>query len=396
MNNKNNFQQGGFSPLWFTLVELIVVITILAILSTIGFVSYSSYLSWTRDWNRIAQLKSISEWLHLYSTNHSLPTPDTTSTSIMDNWTQIATQWYAWKNVLETITYSTEWVDPKDKTYFSYYLTKDKKYFQLMAFLEEEDNLQNTAVWVDYSTRYPTVFWNKLWILTTGTNEPIQVSLETIDIWSNLAEEYISHLKDWDSVSWNWTTFSILTNIAKVWGKFCSSDNLECIDPSTVVCWYNNLGDFVLVNEKLWSVDEYFVQCLADRTDWIKWEYLNPSNQVKKQFKISNTAWEPSWDWSKYNYVGIWWSNEYPAFTYCTDKWENWRLPTWAEMQSIVLSSWWSWYEWHTNLESIYGSTGYFSWTEYDSIYAMEGRFYFWNYTYNNKTSSLYIICVHD
>ena len=210
----------------FTLVELIVVITILAILSTIGFVSYSSYLAWTRDANRISQLKAISEWLKLYSTNHSLPTPDATSTSIMDWLTQIATQWYAWKNVLETITYSTEWVDPKDKTYFSYYLTKDKKYFQLMAFLEEEDNLQNQALWVDYSKRYPTVFWDKLWILTTIDNLPIQESTWSIDISDVWITELKSFLRDWEYVSWSWAILSLLKDIADVWGRgYCIEAN---------------------------------------------------------------------------------------------------------------------------------------------------------------------------
>ena len=131
----------------FTLVELIVVITILAVLSAIWFVAFSWYLAWTRDTNRISQLKSISDWLELYWTKHDLPIPEDKVDIKVWTWTNektIAYQWYAWKNILETIEYSSEWVDPKDWTYFSYYLTKDKKYYQLMAFLEESDNLQNT------------------------------------------------------------------------------------------------------------------------------------------------------------------------------------------------------------------------------------------------------------
>jgi hypothetical protein len=52
-------------------------------------------------------------------------------------------------------------LDPKDKNYFSYYLTKNKKYFQLLAFLEEEDsdvvalNNFNKTFATDYSERYP-------------------------------------------------------------------------------------------------------------------------------------------------------------------------------------------------------------------------------------------------
>jgi len=122
----------------FTLVELIVVITILAILATIGFVSFSGYLAWTRDTNRVAQLKSMSDALELYRTKKSLPIPDD-KVDIKTNSKTIAYQGYIWKNVLETIEYTESWLDPKDKTYFSYYLTKNKKYFQLMAFLEEEN-----------------------------------------------------------------------------------------------------------------------------------------------------------------------------------------------------------------------------------------------------------------
>ncbi|MDQ7022520.1 MAG: hypothetical protein Q9M97_03160 [Candidatus Gracilibacteria bacterium] len=60
----------------FTLVELIVIITILAILATVGFVSFSGYLAGTRDVNRQAQLKSMSDALELYRTKKSLPIPD--------------------------------------------------------------------------------------------------------------------------------------------------------------------------------------------------------------------------------------------------------------------------------------------------------------------------------
>ena len=205
----------------FTLVELIVVITILAILSTIWFVSYSGYLAWTRDTNRISQMKSISEWLHLYSTNHTLPSPESSIT--ISSWaTSVATQWYAWANVLETITYSSEWIDPKDKTYFSYYLTADKKYFQLMAYLEEEDNLQNQATAaVDYAIRFPSVFWAKLWILTESDNTPAQIAWVNLDISAATVASYIYHLKD-GVASAATTDLSNLETYANAWGKFCT------------------------------------------------------------------------------------------------------------------------------------------------------------------------------
>jgi len=162
----------------FTLVELIVVVTILAILATIWFVSYSSYLTWVRDTNRIAQLTSLSDWLNLYSTTNDLPIPED-DVEVSVNWDLIAYQWYAGANILETINFEKGWVDPRDNSYFSYYLTRDRKYFQLMAFLEE---WLDTTAWlnvvpspgrgglgrgitnaVNFEDRIPTVTGKKLY-----------------------------------------------------------------------------------------------------------------------------------------------------------------------------------------------------------------------------------------
>ncbi|MDQ7009197.1 MAG: type II secretion system protein, partial [Candidatus Gracilibacteria bacterium] len=155
----------------FTLVELIVVITILAILATVGFVSFSGYLAGTRDVNRVSQLKSMSDALELYRTKKDLPTPDD-FVEIKTNTRTIAYQGYIGKDVLETIEYTESGLDPKDKQYFSYYLTRNKKYFQLMALLEEpsEDVVArvNTRFTptnaIDYTDRFPKTTGKKLGI----------------------------------------------------------------------------------------------------------------------------------------------------------------------------------------------------------------------------------------
>ena len=187
----------------FTLVELIVVITILAILATVGFVSFSWYLAWARDTNRIAQLKSMSDALELYRTKKDLPIPDD-KVDVQADGTTIAYQWYIWANVLETIEYTEKGLDPKDKNYFSYYLTKNKKYFQLMAFLEEEN--EDVLAWVftntkavDYSARVPKLLWKKLWVLTDEENTPIQEMSEILPVklihWNkNQKQDYLAHL----------------------------------------------------------------------------------------------------------------------------------------------------------------------------------------------------------
>ena len=221
---------------WFTLVELIVVVTILAILATIGFVSYSSYLTWVRDTNRLAQLVSISDWLELYSTKNNLPLPDD-NIEILASTVTIAYQGYAWANTLETIDFTKWWKDPRDDQYFTYYLTKDRKYFQLMWFLEESLDatsqlsspswkgmpigqgklsfIEKSHAW-DYDDRIPTVYGKKLWILTDTDNTPIQdiTTIQTdwllaIDV---TTDSYIARLTDKISITWDNSELSVLVS----------------------------------------------------------------------------------------------------------------------------------------------------------------------------------------
>jgi len=300
----------------FTLVELIVVITILAILATIGFVSFSWYLAWTRDTNRIAQLKSMSDALELYRTKKDLPIPD--DKVDVKSWDEvIAYQWYIWKNVLETIEYTESGLDPKDKNYFSYYLTKNKKYFQLLAFLEEEDsdvvalNNFNKTFATDYSERYPKTTWRKLWILTDEFNTPIQ-ELPTItsswylDIANVWDIEYKSILK-WDEVlSWTWTTFQPVKRFAEVWGKFCSIGNINCLDPniSTLniadIFWdWSNIATYTFdwnSNDLNWNYNWVDTEIMYE--NWKFWyasvfnwssSYIQLPDEIRFKAETSNT-----------------------------------------------------------------------------------------------------------
>lgn len=199
---------------WFTIVELIVVITILAILWTIWFISFSSHLAWTRDTNRISQIIAIHDWLDVYRMRNKLPLPDN-YVELRSSWTLIWYQWYAWKNILEQIQYVKWWLDPKDNQYYTYYTTSDKKHFQLMAYLEDEGNIDislnfiNNAYAIDLSKRYPTLYWNKLWILTESwSNIPIQDVQNVVSSWyldiSTTNSYYKVYFSDSEYVSWTW------------------------------------------------------------------------------------------------------------------------------------------------------------------------------------------------
>lgn len=173
-------------PLAFTLVELIVVITIVWILSTVWFISYSGYLAGARDSNRYSQLTKLSDALQVYASTKSLPLPDDyiEITASGSQWL-IAYQGYVWINVMETMDYTNGWQDPKDDSYFTYYLTKDRKNLQLLAFMEEtlikntlQPNKQTYAA--DYINRFPKVYGNNLWILVSAEDDTLNIPAQDI------------------------------------------------------------------------------------------------------------------------------------------------------------------------------------------------------------------------
>lgn len=202
----------------FTLVELIIVVTILSILASIWFVSYNWHTVTVRDTNRVSQMAAIHDWLEVYRNKNDLPLPEN-SVEVRAWATVIAYQWYMGKNNLDIIAYNKWWIDPKDGTYFSYYVTKDRKFFQLMWFLEDKANKQtvrgpiNQVGATDYSIRYPTVYGKKLGILTeVTTNNPIQevAAIKTatyLDIaWTT--SSYNAYYSDISVVSWTWVSLA--------------------------------------------------------------------------------------------------------------------------------------------------------------------------------------------
>lgn len=209
----------------FTLVELIVVITIVWILSTVWFVSYSGYLTWARDSNRISQLTKLSDSLQVHSASKTLPLPDN-KIDITASWTLIAYQGEVWVDVLETIDYTNGGQDPKDDSYYTYYLTKDRNSIQLMAMMEEQQNvayntplylksnqtnkrellsLGNMKAQANFEERYPKVYGRKLWVLTYNDDSNLDLfntpanQITANAGWLDIVTtpiEYIAHISD--------------------------------------------------------------------------------------------------------------------------------------------------------------------------------------------------------
>ena len=223
----------------FTLIEMLTVVLIISILSTIWFVSFTSYLSSTRDTNRIVQLEEIFKWLSTHITKWKLYKPED-RIDVKYGSGLVWYEWYAWKKVLTSIWYSKEWVDPKDWTYFWYYLTKNRKYFQLLSFLEnslpENLSIYDKSFATNLKSRIPYVKWQKLWILMDKDNILIQdiSSIKNdwyIDISNVWNLELKAYLTSTDYLSGTWTTFIPLKKFAEVWWQFCSTTNTWCIAP---------------------------------------------------------------------------------------------------------------------------------------------------------------------
>ena len=408
----------------FTLVELLVVVVILGILSTIWFISYSWYQSWVRDANRIAQMKEIQKWLEWIKIRWKLPLPDETRINILLNWELVAYQWYAWEKVLWALWYSWEWVDPKDGTYFTYYTTKNRKYFQLMSFLEE-DPTQISFVWnklkaIDYSKRLPYVVWDNLWMLTDENNNPIQeVETTQINIKSDLTSLLKSHFRWTEYVSWTWSKyveFKKLLKIDKVWGKkwgiiennFCEIWNPCCM----VADKY-----FALVKDNIWNQTQYYIKCQLGLPTWSKWQALKspvlPNWVPQKSLKWANCSWancssfgSPVWNNTRQNYdypLGKT-EDDYPLFKNCANLWWWWKVPTKNDLLTILTNPGINsgrvvdghWHYWESSyLNSIYYNSNYWS-ANGAGRYATYFHFATGRVYGHTKGYSYRSICVHD
>lgn len=188
----------------FTLVELVVVLTILTLLASVGFVGYTGNLETARDSSRVQQMTEIHKGLTLYATRSKLPTP-WNAIEIFSWDLQIGLQWYADRTILDTIRYNNGGQDPKTKDFFTYFVSSDRKYAQILGFLEERsDNdviIPQWAVldWIDYSNLYPEVVGSELGVLVQeSTNIPIQELPEIVASWE----------LDIFTSTWSYTSYS--------------------------------------------------------------------------------------------------------------------------------------------------------------------------------------------
>ncbi|MDA7494847.1 fibrinogen-like YCDxxxxGGGW domain-containing protein [Candidatus Gracilibacteria bacterium] len=184
----------------FTVVELLVAVIIIAILGTVGFAGFTSFLVNSRDANRISQITQIYDGLRTLKIDSKLPMPSD-YIEIKRGDKVINYQGTIGKDILKKIDYNSDGYDPKSKDYFSYALTQNKKYFSVLALLEEDPENNNHVAVIkntiadDSPGTFPYGEGKKVGILLNEDTEPIH-TLSSIqedgefDILTNTSEDY--------------------------------------------------------------------------------------------------------------------------------------------------------------------------------------------------------------
>ena len=226
----------------FTLVEIMVVVVIVAILSTVWFMSYSSYFVNSRDATRISDITKAVEVIQSYALENKLPLPDQ-GVDITLSWSIVWYQWKLWEDVKGTLDLPDNLVDPKDNIPYTYFLWRDRKWFQFLVFMEQRTDLQSfisSSYALDYIGRYPRTFGDALWVFTdTQTNIPLEdistigdeLQLENIGTGQLIS----SHLSGNEYVTGNDDRFRVLPNIVNSrWRWWVVEENrFKCYDPNS-------------------------------------------------------------------------------------------------------------------------------------------------------------------
>jgi len=303
---KNSFYLKNTNTFAFTMVEIITVITILAILSTICFFGYSEHIIWARDASRISQITEIRDWLETFRMNNPLPDPED-AIEILWSWTLLWYQWYMWKSNLGLIWYNNWWIDPKDQTFYTYFLSSDRRSFQLMTYLESSKDIQifsnadffdkANANDFDYSKRYLNFSWERLWILTEcDTNKLLQEIPELKSTWQFEVSTTTSSFRvsfAWnDSKCWTWNLlYAMLKNRT-------TNPFLQCAEN----IWYRyNSHTYNIPESNVWDTLNNIVSDPVSGLNWLyqytltsvicsnSWTYVNPIESTVSNAVSCNT-----------------------------------------------------------------------------------------------------------
>ncbi len=366
----------------FTLIELVISMVIIIIISTIVTIMFTGYLVWVRDANRITQVSNIRDWISLKLNAWEILKPEW-SVEIQFNWEKKSYQWYFWPSLIKKIWYSMDWTDPKDNNYFTYTLSANWKYFQLMTLLEKEENFVN--VWyekvllIDNNDRIPFIVWSKeIWIFFNEDVIPIhEYANSPLNIITWNTDTYNVLLRNDKIVSSSWSTlFAEIQNVIANYG-----DNIYSCSPE-IYLYANYTIWNPTVSNTPWQNYSSASPCYFSCQNWFTWN-LNKcepdinSRTISCTWLVSNALWNTAtqvnqvWDTNIWDFVptNVWTYNTIPSTYLCRFKclnnyWWNWTtcepltqnwMCTWlisnAEWNTVSsITQTWDWSSWTPNL----------------------------------------------
>lgn len=290
----------------FTLVELIIVLTILAILAIIAFISFQNYSKDSRDAHRVATLKNIEKWLHLYQLKIGKYLDPEEKIQILSGSIVLIQQWIIWKDTSQIIKLNKAVYDPKDGTNYIYATTGNKKKYQLWTYLEEDSLLsflQTYANDIEYTNRYFYTIWDLVWIvLDEEKNQPIWIETYpsgTLDITdeenkNKIFTIHFSNDTDSGSISDSW---NLLTEIIQI-NQNTTPEEIN----STQNCWSTPHNQVKL----FWNV----VSVLPGNTcpDWTEFTCIN-GDWAHETFNKEDYPYVSCMVWSNNCTLtdGLWW-----------------------------------------------------------------------------------------
>lgn len=330
---------------WFTLVELVVVVVIIVILVTVWFIAYNNNTSWARDANRVAQLTGIWDALIQYQKQTRLPLPEN-HTRLINwtdwNWDEIIFwyQWIIWQTILQAIDFKGNASDPRDGWAFTYLTTISRNNFQLVAFLEDENNIVRVVNQANaqLQNRHIKTFGSRLWVIVEAdTLMPLErLNLNTFDLNSWTTQRFRAYVSDNEYVEWTPSELTQLDEVMRDRGRGWRVENnsfichdLEGIFPCTILAWGDpdptpDPDPIPTTPWHQWDAEIFTFNASNNNLGLPASNNYNFFNQSGQWFNVTLVFWNTSstvdlnqgsshtitwWNWSNVINIPYWWSH---------------------------------------------------------------------------------------
>jgi len=322
--------------LWFTLVELIVVIVILAILATIAFLSFNSYSGNSRDSVRLADVSNLNKWIELFNIKSwYYPSPEWTISTWTIFWVELTYKWIIKDWITRMVNINKTPVDPLSSSNYVYWISYDKKYFQIWVVLENSANrtgfFEDALAWSWAWNYFSKINWNYMWIIKFST-------------WTTNKYYYIANVP---SLLYN----NMNVDLLNTWTYYIADDNTNLayqIDPNVTI---NNKTADVLIkditNKSTATLTWVDITSVVNST----WTIAQKNTLISNIFSwtILDSFWGDVWtisssinNWSNYLLSNDWWGSPCSSWNYSN---------TWTQTYSLTWTLSHLWYlTWTTNV----------------------------------------------